>query len=477
MRIAFFSPVHPAPSGISDYAEELLPNLGAHAEISIVVDGYAPTNVEIAARFRVMDDREYDARDFDLALYQLGNSPAHAYIYQRALREAGVIVLHDLVLHHLVAWLTLNHGDRDGYIKAMREAYSERGAQLAEREVLGLEALNRFEFPLSERVIQNARGVIAHSQYVANAVRKFAPQIPVAIIPHEMPNMALVSQHDARAQLHLPHDALLIGSFGNLGPTKRTTILFDGYRAARKHFPNARLLLVGAASPNFDVEGLLKVFGLREAVDVIGHVPFDAFHAYIAAMDVCVNLRYPTAGETSGAVLRMMAQGKAVIVSRVGWFAELPNDAAAKIDVDVLETEMLRVMLERLLIDKELRAALGANARGYVEQNCAVADAARAYADFLQSVIEGRAESKNYFKDADDGRQTTDRDSLPSPLAREQNRVSSDQSSVISGQSSLDGSADWRDEVARAYLDLGLGDEADVLREVARAIVELGANE
>ena len=36
-----------------------------------------------------------------------------------------MIVLHDLVLHHLIAWMTINHGDRAGYIQAMREVYGE----------------------------------------------------------------------------------------------------------------------------------------------------------------------------------------------------------------------------------------------------------------------------------------------------------------------------------------------------------------
>ena len=45
----------------------------------------------------------------------------------------------------------------------------------------------------------------------------------------------------------------------------------------------------------------------RDAVQLAGFVPFEQFSEYMAAMDVCVNLRYPTAGETSGAVLRAAA--------------------------------------------------------------------------------------------------------------------------------------------------------------------------
>lgn len=500
MRLAYFSPLNPAPSGVSDYSEELLPHLAQSAQIELVVDGYTPTNGALTSRFRVLDDRGYDARRYDLALYHLGNSPAHAYIYQRALREPGVIVLHDFVLHHLVAWLTLNHGNPEGYIQAMRDAYGERGAKLAQREIMGTEALNRFEYPLSERVLQNARGVIVHSRYVADAVKRVAPHVPIAQINHELPPVDLIPSDAARRALGLPLDAPLAGSFGNLGPVKRATVLLDAFRAVRHQLPNARLLLIGAISPNLDLVGLVKLFGLQDAVMTVGHVPFDAFYQYIAAVDVCVNLRYPTAGETSGAVLRMMAQAKPVIVSRVGWFAELPAAAVAQIEVDDAETELLAETLQWLLRDPLARMTMGANARHYVEEHCAVQDTARHYADFLQSVVEGRAESRDYSGTKDERRRTKDegreaRDELRQRTARREAReegreaskklmsifnLQSSMASLRSPVSNLQSPTSLpslRDELVQDVVALGLDEDDGVLRDVARAVVELGLDQ
>ena len=42
MKLAYFSPLNPQPSGMSDYSEELLPYLAADAEITLFVDGFAP---------------------------------------------------------------------------------------------------------------------------------------------------------------------------------------------------------------------------------------------------------------------------------------------------------------------------------------------------------------------------------------------------------------------------------------------------
>lgn len=458
MRLAYFSPLNPAPSGISDYSEELLSALPSELDITLVVDGYVPTNPALA-RFRVLQDAEYDARAFDLALYQLGNSPAHAYIYKRALRAPGVIVLHDLVLHHLIAWLTLEHGDTAGYIAAMRDAYGEAGAQLAARETRGEEALNRFQYPLSERVIRTARGVIVHSRYVADAVQEIAPNVPIAQIAHELPLMPLVPSNAARARLNLPQDALLIGTFGNLGPTKRAPVLFEAFRAVREKFLTAQLILVGASSPNFDAQGLIDLFHLHDATQIIGHVPFDLFQLYMAAMDVCVNLRYPTAGETSGAALRMMAQAKPVLVSEIGWFAELPGEGVIKIPVDAREAEMLHAALERLCRDAELRARVGANARSYVLETCQVQDSARAYADFLNDVIAERATNRSYVR------------AWEPPVKPDLTEMAA--SGPIGAAAAPTPSADWKEQVARACAELEIRDDEN-LRHVARAITELG---
>ena len=49
----------------------------------------------------------------------MGNSPAHAYIYDQLLRHPGVVVMHEFVLHHLRMWMTLNTGKRKAYLALM----------------------------------------------------------------------------------------------------------------------------------------------------------------------------------------------------------------------------------------------------------------------------------------------------------------------------------------------------------------------
>ena len=55
MRLAYFSPLGPQASGIADYSEELLPHLAEGADITLFVEGFRPSNVELVERLPVRD--------------------------------------------------------------------------------------------------------------------------------------------------------------------------------------------------------------------------------------------------------------------------------------------------------------------------------------------------------------------------------------------------------------------------------------
>ncbi len=84
--------------------------------------------------------------------------------------------------------------------------------------------------------------------------------------------------------------------------------------------------------------------------------------ALMRAADVHVSLRSPTMGETSGTAIRALALGKPLVVSDVGWFAELPDEVALKVPVDDHEEDTLTAALELLAARADVRASMGAAA-------------------------------------------------------------------------------------------------------------------
>jgi glycosyltransferase involved in cell wall biosynthesis len=111
----------------------------------------------------------------------------------------------------------------------------------------------------------------------------------------------------------------------------------------------------------------------------------------MAACDAIVSLRSPTMGETSGSAIRALSLGKPLVVSDVGWFAELPGGAAIRVPVDEHEVDSLAAALELLAGDPAAREAMGVAARTLVERDHALPRVADLYASALEQAAGGEA--------------------------------------------------------------------------------------
>jgi glycosyltransferase involved in cell wall biosynthesis len=295
-------------------------------------------------------------------------------------------VLHEYVLHHLIAGTTIGRGNGRAYLEAM-----ERELGVAGR-LLGLGVLDNLlpllwetqpeRFPLSGIVLDQAKGLIVHSDYVGERARAGGYGGRLWHIPHPAwPMGAVEPATDVAGEP-------LIGCVGFLNMIIRFPQLLEGVTSFRRTHPGARLLLVGAAGERFDIDRRLERLGITDGVERIDYVPEDRMWSLMAACDVLVNLRYPTMGETSGSVIRALALGKPLIVSDVGWFSELPDDAVLKVPVDDYEVATIEVALE---VAAEHGATVGAAARAYVEREQALPVVADAYVRALESAAGGDA--------------------------------------------------------------------------------------
>jgi glycosyltransferase involved in cell wall biosynthesis len=395
LKLAFFTPLNPIQSGISDYSEELLLALsgatvgGSLVDIDIFVDrGYKPSNPEITRRFDVQPGRDFArvAGRYDTAVYQMGNSPAHAYIYEQLLRHPGVVVMHEFVLHHLRMWMALNGGRRKAYLGLMERRYGDEGREAARRVMLGQFPEALFNYPLSDEAINRATGVIVHSRYMAGLVHGVRAEVPLSVVPMGVPLPQLIPRDQARAHLGIDPDLFLVTSVGHLNPYKRVSATLRAFKALLMEVPRSLYLLVGSRSPNYDPTRQIDMLGLSDKVRTTGYASPHEFAYYLAASDVCLNLRYPTAGETSASLLRIMGAGVPVLVSRTGAFEELPDDAAGKIDVGDIEEDLLLEYLLALARRPDLRAAMSANARRYVAEHHTLEQGALGYLRFLASL-------------------------------------------------------------------------------------------
>jgi glycosyltransferase involved in cell wall biosynthesis len=189
-----------------------------------------------------------------------------------------------------------------------------------------------------------------------------------------------------RARLDLPPDAFVVVTAGLMTPEKCPGVVMEAFRRFRRQHPQARWLIVGRTLEGF--AEWEQEADLGDAVRHLGYVEgLAAFYDALAAADVCLNLRHPTAGETSGAVLRAMAVGLPVVVSNQGWYAELPEDCCLKVKHDGSEADQVLRILEELIGQPEASAEMGRRAREYVAHACDPRHVAQDYVDFLRSVL------------------------------------------------------------------------------------------
>ncbi|MEP6961681.1 MAG: methyltransferase domain-containing protein, partial [Acidobacteriota bacterium] len=376
MRVAFFSPLPPARSGIADYSAAVLDHLKPLAHID-TFETYYPN---------------FDASHYDVCVYQLGNNPHHTFAYQAAMAHPGVVVLHEANLHHLIADLTIKRGDWDAYLREVEIDGGPEALSYAKRYVRPIRRGPDYDLPMLRSILSRAKAVIVHSDAVGDIARQRGFTGPIAKIWHGA-WVAPVDGAQYRERLGLTPEAPLVGIFGFLKPYKRIAESLRAFARIVKDRPDARMILVGEAHPEFPLSRMISALDLGAHVRHIDYAPIDDFNGYLAACDVILNLRYPTVGETSGTLLRSLGMGKPVLVSEVGAFREYPDEICLKVPVDASEEEHIFEYLKLLLAKPEIGRALGCKAKRWVEQECRWDLVAQRYADFLQAVADGAAHS------------------------------------------------------------------------------------
>jgi glycosyltransferase involved in cell wall biosynthesis len=367
VNVAYFSPMPPERSGVADYSALLVPALADRVDLTVV---------------RRKSKRP--PRGSDVALYHVGNNPdAHSWIVDALRRAPGVVVLHDFVVHHLVAGMTIGRRDGHGYLDAMEAEHGVVGRLLAhgvlDKRIPPLWESRPEDFPLARFVLRHASGLVVHSEYVRERARATGFGRPISLVPHPAwPAPDVPAERSSSGPV--------VGCFGVVNASKRIPELLRAFARVRERHPQATLLLVGPTSPGFDLERRLQRLGL-EAGGLLRESWVDErrLWALMAGVDVCVNLRHPTMGETSGSVIRSLSLGKPLVVSDVGWFSELPDEVALKVAPGADEVASLEAALELLLTREDVRVEMGAAGAALAQHEHALNRVADLYAAALET--------------------------------------------------------------------------------------------
>ena len=391
MKLSVFTPLPPAPTGIADYSALLLEELGKLETPWDVEAVAAPKELDLSTR---------------LPVYHLGNSEHHDFIYPYALHTPGVLVLHDLVLHHarLSGYLNsdavtayradlANREKRssalealEGYRSEVREAYPDSGEAIAEIAMRMGGGRLLYDYPLYEHLVRKSRLTLVHSTTALETIREHVPDAALARIRMGMPLPTPVPREDARRKLGISQsDDILLMSFGLVTPEKRISTALRAIARMRAKGWAVRYVLVGGSVEHYDPRAEANELGIADAVELTGRVPDDAFWLYAFAADVCLNLRYPSAGETSATLLRLLACGRPVVVTDQSHALDFPDRVVARSSLEG-EEDGLYCDLVDLLRDHARRRSLSEASRAFVEREHSPAVMAQDYVAALKGL-------------------------------------------------------------------------------------------
>jgi len=402
LRLSFWSPFNPKLSGISDYSESLVAALRRYADVDCYVEGYQPSNRPLADTLPFYDARAYPqisaARPYDLDLYQIGNNALHRYIYRQALQRPGIITLHDVVLYYLIYHTLVKDGDTSAFWAEVAYSEGPAVAERARREYLR-GRINDYELALHRRIVEASLGTIVHSRWAAERIAPVAVG-PVQVIPM---GCTVFPPDDgrfarvARALLGWPVDGLVIGVFGIMHRVKRVETVVRVYRRLRREFPQIALVLMGPVDPTaWPLVNELQQHpdaALAEGIHVYpAYASAEVLLTAMLAVDMGVNLRNPTAGETSATLHTMLGMGKPVIVSDIGTYREYPDLCCPKVPTDEGEEQGLYDALRQLIASPEALRRAAAAAWAYSKPNSWDRSAQR-YLAFVETVLTRRTKA------------------------------------------------------------------------------------
>ncbi len=365
MQINYFSPLLPAQSGISEVAEQVVPALARYADVTVWTDqtSWSP-DLESAAKVCTYeaDNLPWAAlAQADVNVYHMGNNvDYHHHIWRISQQIPGIVVIHDVKLHHLFCGIVyVAQQDTEGYITQIVQRYGVEAGLTARRFLGGELPITAVEdYSMTEWALSQAIGVIVHTQ-TAFAELAALDRWPIGYQPlpfHAPPRLP-------RDICSAPPYRLII--FGYIAHNRRVEAVLTALSQLPER-PLFKLSIYGKLAAPDEVRVQIQQLGLEAQVTIHGFVEDIQLDRALANADLAINLRYPTMGEASISQLRIWRHALPALVTQVGWYAEQPEDVVCFVRPEQEVADIQR-HLRDLIAQPDRFVAMGQRGRQRLE--------------------------------------------------------------------------------------------------------------
>lgn len=374
-RLVYISPFPPQKSGISYYSLDLVWELANFYEVVIVTDEKDVAK-SLKDSFPVYGYKDLlsGKLKFDRLLIHMGNNPLHSKMLDVLYKFGGVVVLHDFFIPDLY----YNYKDKETFL---RELYYSHGlTPLYQLKTFGLRYILE-NYPMNMHILNKSKGVIVHSKFAKSLTDEFySVQNPDKI---EVVNFPVKVKEFCYKE---KGETFHIASFGFINSSKGIVEIIEAFAGSQLLRSKGKLTFVGEfvdQSYKDVVFESIRKYKLEDVVTITGFVSEEKWEDIVRDVDVAVQLRTISRGETSKAVFDLLASGKPVVVNEKGSFSELPEGVVYKIPAE-FSVESLREALERLYTDDTLRKSISQSGYEYIKNYHSPEYVASSYRDVVE---------------------------------------------------------------------------------------------
>jgi glycosyltransferase involved in cell wall biosynthesis len=244
-----------------------------------------------------------------------------------------------------------------------------------------------FDRAMLRRIAEASAGILVHNPGAAAIVRRHTTKEFLSEIPHlfePLSPLPLSRIGEVRNRWNIGPETFAFGIFGHLREPKRLHTCLEAFDRVRRQAECT--LLVCGQFVSADLERSLAARLSGPGIIRVGYVEEHELDETLQAVDACLNLRYPAAGETSGIAIRAMGAGKPVIVSETEETSGLPEGTCIRVDPGPAETEMLVQYMAWLAKERDWAREIGRRAAAYVRKCHSPERAARMYLEAIQQI-------------------------------------------------------------------------------------------
>lgn len=370
-KLAIVTPWIPQKTGIAVYEARLLPYLNHYFSIDIYtsVDCYG---VESGNAFYPMGQIRERSTEYDLVIYEMGNNAQfHKDVFE-LLEECpanSLVELHDLVLGPFFLYSYGSASEK--FATIVKRLYGDRAGEIIPLFIEHGNAVHmRINYPLGDRVARYTKYSVVHNQWSRGKIGENCFCIPLAAFRPMISGKQMKERIRVLEQRYNIGKELVIGCFGRIGSHKRVSTILAAVQSLLSENYRFKLVFWGEVIGASMTETIANA-GMEDILRIAGCMDTDDYWAALQRTDIAVNLRYPSAGESSATLLEEFSMGIPVIISDYAAYREYPENICIKIasGEDVAkEQRELELALIRLMDSEMLRKQMGTEAKKYIER-------------------------------------------------------------------------------------------------------------